>query len=201
MQIFVNGMIKCCALICWDQGLFGNAVCAGSQGWVTPEAREREGEADKWERGGGEIRMRTWRLICINASWMNISTSWTNYCIASACDQGHGEKPGRKERELCAWLAGGCMGIASCSHPFIMQTSLLLLLIVRGLNKPLTKVYIIGTVMIIFIDLNKNKGDLTPNHCLKGQSTKKYKFFLAPTCWHTNNYTDYLTFHVCFLVK
>ncbi len=46
-RYFVNGMIKCCALVCWDQGLFGNAVCAGSQGWVTPEAREREGgEAD-----------------------------------------------------------------------------------------------------------------------------------------------------------
>ncbi len=45
-RYFVNGMIKCCALVCWDQGLFGNAVCAGSQGWVTPEARERGGEAD-----------------------------------------------------------------------------------------------------------------------------------------------------------
>lgn len=133
MQIFVNGMIKFCALVCWDQGLFGNAVCAGSQGWVTPEARERAGEADKWERGGWEIRMRTWRLICINASWMNISTSWTNYCIASAWDQGHGEKPGRKERKLCAWLAGECMGIQrlllvlTLMLSFIMQISLLLL--------------------------------------------------------------------------
>lgn len=141
MQIFVNGMIKCGVLVCWDQGLFGNAVCAGSQGWVTPEAREREGAADKRERGGGEIRMRTWRLICINASWMNISTSCTNYCIASACDQGHGEKPRRKEKELCFWLAEGCMGIQrlllvlSLMLSFIMQTYLCLLLIVRRLKK------------------------------------------------------------------
>ncbi len=43
-RYFVNEIIKCCALVCWDQGLFGNAVCAGSQGWVTPEDRERERE-------------------------------------------------------------------------------------------------------------------------------------------------------------
>jgi len=135
MQIFVNGMIKCCVLVCWDQGLFGNAVCAESQGWVTPEAREREGAADKRERGGGEIWMRTWRLISINASWMNISTSCTNYCIASACDQGHGEKPQRKRALLLiGWRMHGLL-VHSLMLSFIMQTSLLLLLIVRGLNK------------------------------------------------------------------
>lgn len=96
-RYLVNGMIKCFALVCWDQGLFGNAVCTGSQGWVTPEARERErGRGRQWEREG-EMRMRPQRLICINASWMNISTSCTNYCIASACDQGHGKEPGKKQ--------------------------------------------------------------------------------------------------------
>ncbi len=78
---------------------------------------------------------------------MNISTSCTNYCIASACDQGHGKEPGRKQRELCFWLAEGCTGIQrlffvlSLILSFIMelrQISLLLFLIVRvsGLNKP-----------------------------------------------------------------
>lgn len=44
--------------------------------------------------------------------------------------------------------------VLSLMLSFIMQTSLLLF-IVRGLNKSLTKV-LIGTVMIIFIDRNKN---------------------------------------------
>lgn len=135
--------------------LVGSRACLAMQcaqdhkvEWLRKLEREREGGRDRQMR-----KRRRWNAdetpkASINASWMNISTNRNNYCIASACDQGHGKKPGRKQRELCVWLAKGYTGIQrfflvlSLTLSFIMvlrKISLLLLLIVRviGLYKPL----------------------------------------------------------------
>lgn len=103
MLKFVYRMIKCCALVCWDHGLFVGAACKGSQGWVLSDSGSY-GER-VWE--GSEMQLRTWGLICINAFSMNSTESCTNYRIASACHQGHREISGKKEqRSASDWLQG-----------------------------------------------------------------------------------------------